>query len=338
MESFKLVSISPLNIISSCSQNGVTIIYDGTSLIYSETSQKTLPWFKDPEMVPVQLTLLSSILAILTKDGTILIIPTSSLSEPSLLPEWRKFINKNFFSLVNKNRQDSLIDLLGGCMVNRDRPFENYLDISIFKLKSSEFLGIVWFNDYLIITLPNSLWVIDPVTSLLKNKLNVKSKPIKTEAAGNFLLVFTEDGVLVMSYSELLNEKAEFVKTTWKGTVNTFPESEQVGVCTGQKMDLHGLSQVQRLLSTFWVPEGYARYILWKKFILCIDPGVTVIATVHSTKPKMLPIVEDAEKLCVCGTCTQKEPAMNYSEWIYRTSETCVVWKTWEDIGNVSTV
>lgn len=338
METFKLLSLSPLNIISSCSQNGVTIIFDGISLIYSDPSQKVLPWFKDPEMCPVQLTLLSSILAILTKDGTILIIPTSSLSETNLLPEWRKFINKNFFLLVNKNRQDSLIDMLGGCMVNRDRPFENYLDISIFKLKNSEFLGIVWFNDYLVISLTSALWVIDPVTSVLENKLSIKSKPLKTEVAGNYLLMFTEDGVFLMNYSEILNEKSEFVKTLWKGTVNIFFDSEQVGVCTGQKMDLYCLGQVHKPINTFWVPEGYARYILWKKFILCIDPGVTVIATVPATKPKMLPLVEEVEKVCICGRCTQKEVAMNYSEWIYRTSETCVVWKTWENIGNVSTV
>ena len=226
--------------------------------------------------------------------------------------------------------------MLSGCVINRDRPFENYLDVSIFKLKSPDFVGIAWFKQYLIISLTNALWVINPVSSALENKLSVKSKLLKTEVAQGTLVLFTDDGVYLVPFSEILNEKFEIVKTLWKGTINVFAEIGKVGICNGQKMELHCLEQGAGGVETYWVPEGYGRYFLWKKFVVCIDPGVCVVACVPAARPRMLPVVEENGKMCICGGCVHKETTINYSEWIYLTSETCVIWKTWESIGNVS--
>lgn len=228
--------------------------------------------------------------------------------------------------------------MLSGCVINRDRPFENYLDVSIFKLKSPDFVGIAWFKQYLIISLTNALWVINPVSSALENKLSVKSKLLKTEVAQGTLVLFTDDGVYLVPFSEILNEKFEIVKTLWKGTINVFAEIGKVGICNGQKMELHCLEQGAGGVETYWVPEGYGRYFLWKKFVVCIDPGVCVVACVPAARPRMLPVVEESGKMCICGGCVHKETTINYSEWIYLTSETCVIWKTWESIGNVSSI
>lgn len=335
MESYEILQVYSQTVQKSCSDSETTILYDGTSLVYHSLTHKDLPWFKIKEMSPVSLSLHTDSLIILTQDGTVLILPISSLSDDSLALEWRKFISKTFFTLMSNMRQDSLLDMLGGCMINRDRPFENHLDISIFKVKGKDFVTINPCSNFLLVGLKNALWVIEPSSGALVNKINFNFDLVKTEVIDDKILLFSLDAVFYTDSQNILKEKAEIFKSVWKGNVCIMKSEKIVAVVSGQRMKVFGIQILDKVIASFWVPEGFDFYFLWKNFIVCIDPGITVVAKVPYAKSKMLEVVEVNEKNCICGKCMEKEKGVDYTEWVHLTQDTCVIWKNWHEIGKV---
>jgi hypothetical protein len=149
--------------------------------------------------------------------------------------------------------------------------------------------------------------------------------------------LFSKQGVFCTNSKEILEEKCEISKVLWTGNVCPMKSEKMVGVVTGQRMKIFEVHDFNNTVSNFWVPEGFDFYFLWKNLIICIDPGITIVAQVPFFKTKTLEIQEVNEKLCICGGCLEKEKDVNYTEWIHLSHETCIIWKSWVEMGKVRT-
>ena len=336
MESNEFKTILLEEIHCGCCFEGTIIAASSNSLIYYQDCIKILPWFVSPDLCLDFLAMNSSFASILTRSGILFLLPLSSMSSDQFLPAWRKFILKSFHAHLSTNTEEGMLDALGSCLAGRDRVVENYLEVSILKVNSSNFTGMVWTSNLLIVSSAHDFFIINTHNAALVKKVTVRYRIEKVDLLDAVLLINAEGGYYVITVSDLVSDKINTAKkVSWDGRVLALHASGVVSVVQSNKLEIFTPEQLVCPSSVYALPREFETGILWGKCILAVGPGVTVLGRTPLVYCKRINKGALSGKICACGECKERRKEVDYEDWIKKDKDSCVLWTTEQDIGKV---
>lgn len=338
MESNEFKVILSESLSCGCCFEDITLAMSPTSLIYFQDTIKVLPWFASSDLSVSCLAMNSSFASILTKSGILFLIPLSSISGDQFLPAWRKFILKSFHTYISQHTEVGMLDSIGGCLAGRDHSFENYLELSMLKVNSTGFTGMVWSGNFLIISANSDFFIINTNTGLLQKKKTVKFNIRKIELIDTSLLVKSDDCYYIVSIQDLTSEKVLVGnKVFWEGRVFALAGIGKISVANQWKLEVFTPDQYIAPIFTLALPKEFDIGILWRKCVVGVTPGVTVMGKVPLVHRKKLKYSAEI-RVCACGQCKELEKEVDYEEWIKKDKESCALWTCQEEIGTVTQI
>lgn len=305
------------------------------SLVYYSETTKFLPWFNSEDLTPLYTAINGAFVSILTKDGTLLIFPLYTIIGDQFLPAWRKFMSKSYFNLLNSCKEESILDVLGTCLATRDRAFENHLEVTVIKVKSPFFSGMVWSSNYLIISTKTEFLLINTFTGALDIKVQAKTEIDQITLIDTNILIRFENTYTMMTIQDIINDKVQGQKAMWEGTICPLPMNFLICVLSKEKLEVFVPEQILCPSSSFFLPMQFGSCAIWGKSIVGIGPGVAVVGKVPANHQKRLNKALGTEKVCLCGKCFCRDVNIEYDDWIRKDKESSVLWRSEEDIGNV---
>jgi hypothetical protein len=336
MESYEIKKLVDAEAFCACCFEGTSIVACPEMIIYYRETAKALPWFKEADLRPLFIAMNLSFVAILTGSGILILLPLYTLTGEQYVPAWRKFISKTFYTLVSQKSDEGFLDIIGGCMASRDRPYDNYLEVSLLKVRADCFTGMVWSSNLIIMSLKNEFLIINTYTGLLEKKLELKLQIEKLDLMDGSVLIKSGNLYLILTIQDLLQDKIHKAKKAiWEGKVQALPSCGMISLLYKEKLQLFYSDQILSPVASFILPHMHSQCFVWKKCIVAISPGVSVIGKVPFTFSKRINKCLYSPKICACGNCKEKIKVIDYEEWITKDKDSCVLWNSSEDIGKV---
>lgn len=113
-----------------------------------------------------------------------------------------------------------MIDTIGNCLINRERRYENHLDVTCLQINNQvSFTGMVWYNDWIFVSaLGGSLIVISTKSGNMERSFNLPNGINKLnliEPTKNLLINCVDRSCCLINITDLLKDIKEGLKPTY---------------------------------------------------------------------------------------------------------------------------
>ncbi|CAG9314858.1 unnamed protein product [Blepharisma stoltei] len=345
-----LVEAAPIAAACECVPDFQALIATSTSLLYyHHNTLKTLPWFTIQSLQPVSICIKSEFIAILVSQGSLFIFTSYSCQSDHFNATWKRFIEKDFFSVLERpqmpdNVIDDMIDTIGHCLVNRERRYENHLDVTCLQINNQvSFTGMVWCEEWIIVsTLSGSLIVINSGTGQMERSFTLPNGIASIqliETMKSILIHSGDKNCCLIAISDLLLDIKEGLKPNY---LNFGPKAKvsyqnsyrgPIIVATyDTHIDIHDFENLPRPTFSFALPYGNHDFsLLWKKTVLLLtENDLMIIGKCYASEimERKSDLDRKEIKICVCGGCNgRKIDSINYELWTARGIEDLKLWE-----------